>query len=59
MFGRVDHATREQMFEVIKQADRQVLLFSFDTELEGFDISPMFKLEQSEKDNESKIVATD
>ena len=57
MFGRVDHATRERMFEVIKQADRQVLLFSFDTELEGSDISPMYKLEQSGKSRESKIVA--
>lgn len=57
MFGRVDHATRERMFEVIKQADRQILLFSFDAELEGLDISPMFKLEQSGKGRESKIVA--
>jgi len=57
MFGRVDHATRERMFEVIKEADRQVLLFSFDTELEGSDISPMYKLEQSGKSRESKIVA--
>lgn len=59
MFGRVDHVTRERMFEVIKQADRQVLLFSFDAELEGFDISPMFRLEQSGEGRESKIVKVD
>jgi predicted ATP-dependent endonuclease of OLD family len=59
MFGRVDHTTRERMFDVIKQADRQVLLFSFDAELECFDISPVFKLEQSGKGRESKIVAAD
>jgi predicted ATP-dependent endonuclease of OLD family len=59
MFGRVDHATRERMFEVIKQADRQILLFSINAELEGFDLSPMFKLEQSGTGKESKIVAAE
>ncbi|AZH26711.1 ATP-binding protein [Haloplanus aerogenes] len=57
MFGRVDRPTRERMFEVIKQADRQVLLFSFDAELEGFDISPMFKLEQAGEGRESRIAS--
>jgi hypothetical protein len=47
------------MFEVIKQADRQILLFSINAELEGFDLSPMFKLEQSGKGRESKIVAVE
>lgn len=59
MFGRVNHATRERMFEVIKQADRQILLFSINAELEGFDLSPMFKLEQSETGRESKIVTAE
>jgi len=59
MFGRVDHVTRERMFEVIKQANRQILLFSINAELAGFDLSPMFKLEQSGKGRESKIVAAE
>ncbi len=59
MFGRVDHATRERMFEAINQADRQVLLFCTNAELDGFDLSPMFKLKQREKGRESKIVAAD
>lgn len=59
MFGRMDHATRERMFKIIKQADRQTLLFSVDAELEGFDLSPIFKLERAGEGRESKIVAVD
>jgi hypothetical protein len=59
MFGRVDRQTRKRMFEVIEQVERQILLLSFDAELEGFDVSPMFKLQRSEDGMESKIVAVD
>lgn len=59
MFGRMDRENRERVFEVIKQSDRQILLFALDAELEGSDVSPRFKLEQSNEDRESKIIAVD
>ncbi|WP_336326477.1 AAA family ATPase [Halovenus sp. HT40] len=59
MFARVDVEIREKVFEVIQQADRQVLLFAIEPELDGLDISPQFKLERNEKSQTSNIVASD
>ncbi len=55
IFGRVISETRKQVAQVIQEADRQVLLFALEIELEGLDLFPQFKLEMA--DQESQITS--
>lgn len=55
MFGRVSREIREKQFQVVKEGDRQFLLFAIEPELEGLDVEPRFKVEPDQEDMSSRI----
>lgn len=57
MFCMFDVETRKKLFQVIKQSNRQVLLFVMEPELEGLNISPQFNLEHNKEDYTNTITS--
>jgi len=57
MFARVDIETRQQVFQVAEEEDRQVLLFAIEPELEGLDISPRFRVDPDPENMSSQIIS--
>ena len=58
MFARVDMETRQQIFQVVEEKeDRQVLLFAIEPELEGSEISPLYRVDPNPGDMTSQIIS--
>lgn len=57
MFARVTREIRENLFQVVREGDRQFLLFAIKPELEGLDVEPRFNVEPNQEDMSSQIVS--
>jgi predicted ATP-dependent endonuclease of OLD family len=57
IFGRVDRETRQQIFKILNNSDRQSILFLMKSEMSSLDLTPNFKLKGGEKRGNNEIVA--
>lgn len=55
LYGRLDTEYRRKMFDVLRELDRQALLFLMEAELDGLDVDPGFELVLAEKEPNCRI----